>query len=280
MNHARVIAVCLAAAALSLSACGGDDDSGGGGETASLAFTATESGKTSKLEAPKSVEAGAVEIELKNDGKRDHNVQLIRFDEGHDAQEALKAGNAWGDGGKALPEWVHLGGGTGTVAGGETTRTTVVLEPGSYAALDLEAEGPDGPVFAEFEVTGEGGGDAPSADATIEAKEYEFSAEGLKAGANTVAFENAGEQPHHIAAVGMAEGATIDDVKKFFQTEKGKPPVDESKSFDTAVIDGGGTQVVELDIEAGRYAVLCFVPDREGGPPHAARGMISEVEVK
>jgi plastocyanin len=279
MSHTRVIAAALAAAALSLSACGGDDDSGGG-EPAPLAFTATESGKSSELSAPESVEAGVVEIELQNDGERDHNVQLLRFDEGHDAQEALKAGNAWGDGGKPLPEWVHLAGGTGTVAGGESAKTTVELEPGTYAALDLEAEGPDGPVFAEFEVTGEGGGETPSADATIEATEYEFAFEGLQAGANTVAFENAGEQPHHVAAVAMAEGATIDDVKKFFETEKGRPPIDDSKSFDTAVIDGGGTQVVELDIEAGKYAVLCFVPDREGGPPHAARGMISEVEVK
>ena len=78
----------------------------------------------------------------------------------------------------------------------------------------------------------------------------------------------------------MTDGATIDDVETFFKTEKGKPPIDESKGFETAVIEGGTTQVVELDIEAGKYAVLCFVPDREGGPPHAARGMISEVEVK
>ena len=34
----------------------------------------------------------------------------------------------------------------------------------------------------------------PSADATIEAKEYEFKATGLKAGTNTVSFENAGKQ--------------------------------------------------------------------------------------
>ncbi len=283
MPHARMLAAVLAAAALSLSACGGDDDSGGSaesGDAASLAFTASESGKESKLSGPESVEAGVVEIELTNDGEKDHNVQLIRFDEGHEATEALKAGNAWGDGGKPLPEWVHLAGGTGTVAGGESTKTTAQLEPGKYAALDLEAEGPSGPVFAEFEVTGEGGGEPPSADATIEAKEYEFKATGLKAGTNTVSFDNVGEQPHHVAAVAMAEGATIDDVKKFFETEKGKPPIDESKSFDTAVIEGGATQVVEFDIEAGKYAVLCFVPDREGGPPHAARGMISEVEVK
>jgi hypothetical protein len=46
------------------------------------------------------------------------------------------------------------------------------------------------------------------------------------------------------------------------------------------VIDGGGSQTIDLELEPGRYAVLCFVPDREGGPPHAFKGMISEVEVK
>jgi hypothetical protein len=38
-------------------------------------------------------------------------------------------------------------------------------------------------------------------------------------------------------------------------------------------------QSVELDLKPGRYVLLCFVPDREGGPPHVAKGMISDAEV-
>jgi hypothetical protein len=40
----------------------------------------------------------------------------------------------------------------------------------------------------------------------------------------------------------------------------------------------GGT--FEIDLESGRtYAVVCFLPDRAGGPPHAAKGMLSVFSV-
>jgi hypothetical protein len=47
------------------------------------------------------------------------------------------------------------------------------------------------------------------------------------------------------------------------------------------VAEGGLKQVVELELpKAGKYALICFVADRRGGPPHAAKGMVSEVAVK
>jgi hypothetical protein len=45
-------------------------------------------------------------------------------------------------------------------------------------------------------------------------------------------------------------------------------------------MDGGGKQVVEVELKAGKYALLCWVPDRAGGPPHAVKGMISEAVVR
>jgi hypothetical protein len=272
----------LAAAALALPACGDDDSGGGGGEEAAepaaFAISATEQGKKASLEAPTSVEAGPVEITLTNEGKRGHSAQLVRIDEGHTGQEALQAAGQWAETGKSpLPDWVHLAGGVGTVEGGESATVTVALEPGNYVVADIDTNPPP---IAEFEVTGEEAGEPPSADATIEATEYEFSGSGLTAGPTTVAFSNAGEQPHHAQAVAIRGDATINEVEEFFRTEKGRPPLDESKSFGTAVIDGGGTQTLDVELEAGRYAVLCFVPDREGGPPHITKGMISEVEVK
>lgn len=29
-----------------------------------------------------------------------------------------------------------------------------------------------------------------------------------------------------------------------------------------------------------RYAAVCIIPDRQGGPPHLAKGMVTEVEVR
>ena len=125
-------------------------------------------------------------------------------------------------------------------------------------------------------MTGDSGeGELPSDGGTIEATEYKFTGSGLKAGSAKVLFDNTGGEPHFIAGVGIKQGRTIDDVRKFFKTEKGEPPIDESRNFNTAVIEGGDSQSIQVELEEGDWALLCFVPDRAGGPPHAVKGMIS-----
>ena len=48
----------------------------------------------------------------------------------------------------------------------------------------------------------------------------------------------------------------------------------------STVLDGGKSQIVTANLEAGRYAFLCFISDKQtGGPPHVVKGMVSEVEV-
>lgn len=282
MPHARLLAAALAAAALTISACGGDDDSGGGSagseQPTPFAVTFEEAGKKTTLSAPESVEAGTVELQVTNNGEQPHNLQLARMDEGHEPEEVLTVGEAWVSGKEPLPEWAHLAGGIGSVKGGESGTATVQLEPGSYVALDTNAPGK--PPYGAFEVTGEAGGELPSGEGTIEMKDYSFEASGLKAGENQVTLDNTGRQPHVAEAIGIKGDATLDEVKKFFETEKGEPPIDESKSFGTAIIEGGDSLVQDMDLAAGRYVLICYVPDREGGPPHLARGMVSEVEVK
>lgn len=49
----------------------------------------------------------------------------------------------------------------------------------------------------------------------------------------------------------------------------------------TTVLDGGAKQVTQLELaKPGKYALLCFIQDRAGGPPHIAKGMIAEVDVR
>lgn len=276
------LAASIAAAAFALAACGDDesDSAGTSGESSApktLALKVSGNDKKSTVTGPKTAEAGTTRIQVTSTAKGPRGIQLARYDEGHTAEQAVQAGGAWADGGKPLPPWVHLDGGVGSAKSGQTTTGTVQLQPGSYVALDVEAEEPS---FAQFEVTGEVGDESPSAPSTITANEYSFTASGLKAGKGEVVFDNAGKEPHFIAAAPMKPDATIEDVKRFIKTEKGEPPITEETAFDTAILDGGRKQLVQVELEAGRYALLCFVPDRKGGPPHALRGMISEVEVK
>ena len=93
-------------------------------------------------------------------------------------------------------------------------------------------------------------------------------------------FDNTGAEPHFIAAAELLTGKTLADVRKFIEEEKGEPPIDESSGFSSAVIEGRTKQSLEVDLKSGKVALLCFVPDRKGGPPHVAKGMVSEATVR
>jgi uncharacterized cupredoxin-like copper-binding protein len=286
----------LAAAALCIvpAACGDDDDSSssdnGSSESAAVTFTTTEPSKGKvAIDGPDTIEAGAVELTLTNSGKGRHDAQILRVEGDRTAEEVL-SNSVDSEEGAPIPDWITDGGGLGAVPPGESATVTQVLEPGTYFLLDTEsAEGSEkinarkGGV-TQFEVTGEtGDAELPETEASITAEDFSFEAEGIKAGKNTLTFENDGEQLHHVIAMPFAKGATLADVKKAFTSEEepqGPPPVDFEAGVATAVIDGGQSQVVDLEFEKGKYALVCFITNREGGPPHAVMGMIDELDVK
>lgn len=280
--RAPSLLVALLSTAALITACGDDDDGGGGGSDAQqLTFVIGEKGGKPSIEAPESAEAGIAEITLQNDGEQEHSLDLIRAEGDHSAAEVVRAlGGAFE--GKPIPDWFHAAGGAPTAKTGASETVTQELKPGTYFVFDTTgSEGPPGPAdVPSFEVTGEvADAELPEADATVKAFEYGFEAEGLTAGETTILFENAGAQPHHLLAAPIAKGKTFADVEAFLENEQGPPPVDEENEVGTAVLDGGESQVVTLDLKPGNYALLCFISDREGGPPHAFKGMVVEAEV-
>jgi hypothetical protein len=285
MRLRNLLALLLLALAMGIAACGDDDDdeNGGGGggdetaEAAQLEIESTEAGKgRTRISVPSSVEAGLVEISFTNAGKKPHEAQLLRLEGGHTAEDAIKA--VTGESGK-VPGWIEDGGGVGITAPGQTATATQVLEPGNYAVIDVEQTG-----SASLEVTGEpADAELPETGSTVTASEYTFETSGLKTGENTVLFENTGKELHHIIAAPVKPGTTPQDMLKFYRSD-GKGPVPyrggEDAGVSTAVIDGGVSQVIDLELEAGTYAFQCFIPDRAGGPPHAAKGMVTIEEIQ
>ena len=228
--------------------------------------------------------AGLVTVELSNRGKAFHEAQLIRIDQGHTPQDALKVIAAEG---APAPSWIHPAGGTGPAPPGGKRSATQWLRRGNYIVYDapFQNEG-RGLKFgvASFKVEGEAdyGAELPTAAAKIEAYEYGFRVSGLTAGKNTIEFSNTGREPHHVIAVPYEPGATLAEIRKAFRGEGGaEPPLDYEKTSYTARIAGGAKQITELALDKpGKYALLCFVSDRKGGPPHVAQGMIAEITVR
>jgi plastocyanin len=279
-------ALALVAASLVLAACDADDEGKQAAAAAptKMAITASEADKQARLSVRRSVPAGLVTVELTNTGKVFHEAQLIRLDPGHTPDEALRVIAAEG---APSPAWIHAAGGTGPAPPRGSSSATQRLRPGNYMVYDAPFvnEG-QGVKFgmATFNVDGQANGGAlPKATAKVEAFEYGFRASGLNAGANTVKFTNAGSEPHHVIAAPYRPGATLAEVREAFKREQGgaEPPLDFENPSSTARIEGGKEQITELDLEKpGKYALLCFVSDRKGGPPHVAQGMITEITVR
>jgi len=85
-----------------------------------------------------------------------------------------------------------------------------------------------------------------------------------------------------VIAVPYRPGATLAEVRKAFRRAGGaQPPLDFEHTSYTARIAGGTNQITELALDKpGKYALLCFVSNRRGGPPHVAQGMIAEITVR
>jgi hypothetical protein len=270
----------LAIALLAAVAAGCGSSSTGPPPAKKLRFEIENFGPEVQFSIPKSVNAGVQEAVFQNQSDSAHSAQLLRYDGQRAPLAVLRAASAWGEHGKALPDWIHLAGGFGRVKAHGASEGAVKLEPGAYVVVDLESQ--NKPVYGQFNAV-PGKADSsplPAAAAHIKAAEYSFSATGLTHGAHRVSFENVGDQPHMLAAAPIAKGASLADVKRAVKSQKGKPPIDESKAVDLAVIDGHTSQDVQLNLARGKYALICFVPDRKGGPPHVAKGMISAADVR
>jgi hypothetical protein len=279
-NRCRICPIVLAIAIAALAVGCGDDEEDGGGQASqprTVNIELSGSGKKLSYMVPKSVPGGVLRIRFTNRVKGEHDAQLGYVDRGHTAQEGLKVASAWAEEGRPLPDWVHLAGGAPPTAQGESRSVIQELPAAEYFVIDT---GSEQQVAAFFEVAaGEGEATVPSAPGRIEATEYKFEASGLKAGTSQLLIDNVGAEPHFVEGVLLKPGKTIEDARRYVRTEKGEPPFQEKGTFTTPVIDGGVRQVVEVEAQKGDYALLCFVPDRKGGPPHAVKGMISPATI-
>ena len=268
-------------AAMAITACGG------GGESAADSVQALEltAGKQGDLTVPKTAAPGAAKLTLKNESKGDAEAHLIRIEGDHPREEVLGAlgrtisGKPWAD-------VFFAAGGVGMTGPGGTLSATQEFEAGAtYYVFNASAEGALQPSdLHKIEIRGDEEGELPEADATVSAKDYEFTAEGLKAGRNEVTFENVGREPHHLLLGQLAKGATIAEAEKFLTSPDPDPtsgpfPPSGSEAA-TSVLEGGTSQVITLDLKPGKYALYCFISDRKGGPPHITKGMISEATVE
>ncbi|HLT97093.1 MAG TPA: hypothetical protein VK070_09940 [Acidimicrobiia bacterium] len=104
--------------------------------------------------------------------------------------------------------------------------------------------------------------------------------ETVEEGPTRIDFVNNGEEPHHVQLFKLNEGVTIEEVAEGLRS--GPEAVLDLGHFE------GGTGLVAphqesqvdavVDLTAGTYVVVCFVPGPDGAP-HLAHGMLRPLEV-
>ncbi len=91
----------------------------------------------------------------------------------------------------------------------------------------------------------------------------------VPAGPVAFQFTNKGESAHEMVVIKLGEGADLDALLASDQ----QPPEDQAKEVGgTSSAPGGDTTFVNVDLEPGRYAVVCFLPGPDG-KPHFSLGM-------
>lgn len=274
--------IVLTALAGVLAACGDDSD-----EPVALTVKASSSGDTYAFDIPDEIDGGVVALTLDNVDSEPHEIALVHVEDGTTPDEVVS--ELLATEGAPIPDFVLGAGGVGFAAPDQKVKATQDLEPGSYVYFCTFGEDDaihyDNGMLGAVEVKGDKGkGDLPESTESITASEYTFEAEGLTAGTHQLLFKNDGpDQLHHAQLFPMTEGSTIDDVKAFLATEgepTGPPPLDFEGGVGTIVLAPGQEQVVDVTLQKGSYAAVCFITDREGGPPHFVKGMVSELTVE
>jgi hypothetical protein len=261
--------------------------------TASKAFkhpVVTVHAKEFAFIAPASIAAGTTTFRLVNDGKEVHQISILQLAKGKtlvDYAAAMKAN-------KPAP-WAVGVGGPNAAGPGQTIDATVTLEAGNYvlvcwvpspgAPVPHMAKGMIQPltVTAPGSVTQAGASvsylpeSAP--DVHLELFDYGFKfSKPLTAGKHTIHVMNIGTQEHEAALVKLAPGKSMKDFDAWLVSGmKGPAPADPAPGM--AGLGKGRTGSFDTNLTAGRYGVICWIPDAKDGKPHSMHGMVQEFTV-
>ena len=187
-------------------------------------------------------------------------------------------------------------GGVGQLAPGESASITATFAADTYALVCFVPDVADGvPHFAKgmgalITIEGdENEAEIPEADLSVtgadagDGSSYRFDGVvGVDAGEVTVRFTNASSELHEANLFRLNEGLAFDQFMQLLAAfaegppPEGPPPITEVGGLQAML--PGSSQSATLDLKAGTYVFICFVPNQQG-VPHFALGMVQELTV-
>jgi len=230
---------------------------------------------------PSKVPSGWVQITATNKTQGPQAASLIKINKGHTLDELNKLENSEdpADYTKAMQAMTMVGGIPGMLPGG-TAEATVHLTAGNYV---LASQIGEKPIQQQFTVTSSKSGlSEPEATQTVKLSEFKIDMpNSLKAGTTTFKVENIGGEGHQALFLHLAPGKTLQDAVNFVESNgppSGPPPVDWAGGVDSLSPQQAG--YTTIDLQPGKYAVICPMFDPSSGKSHAMLGMVKEVTVQ
>ena len=207
------------------------------------------------------VAAGLVTVNQDNQGAENHQVTLVRLEDGQTPAEVADGLSAQGDG---FIDAANYAGGPNNTIAGEAGSATVPLTEGSYALVcfipnqDGESHYALG-MLGEVEVVPAADeaapADPPAADASVSLVDFAFEGDDDLPTAGTIEVTNDGTQAHEWTVGNL----------------------DNTVGTGLSAIAPGAVAYVPIDVAAGDYSYNCFVADPETRTPHIALGMTAQV---
>jgi hypothetical protein len=152
------------------------------------------------------------------------------------------------------------------------------LTKGSYVFID---QNQNAPIFSTLRVKGKAHKRHPVAThGKINIFTFGFEPRGAIGNHGWVAVDNRSDQPHFIEFQRVKKGTTRAQVLKFLRSGSGQPSFGLRANSTFGVISPNRHAAWKVDLPKGRYALMCFWPDRMTGMPHAFMGMVDMVNLK
>lgn len=116
---------------------------------------------------------------------------------------------------------------------------------------------------------------------TIDAADFSYTApDSINAGWVRIKLTNGGKEPHHVQFLRLNDAVTLEQFQEALQQGEG-PALALVKNMGGvgAIAPTGSAQAI-VNLTAGDYVLICFVPSPSDHVPHLAKGMIKHITVQ
>lgn len=114
----------------------------------------------------------------------------------------------------------------------------------------------------------------------IDAADFSYTApETISAGWTRIILTNTGTEPHHVQFLRLNDGVTVQQVEDALKQAEGPALALTQQVGGVGAIHPGGTASAVLNLPAGEYVILCFIPSPADGVAHHAKGMVKSLIV-